>query len=112
MASKQKKTSAAKGKGGKSKAAGKSLVRLLHNGRLAELLQQLRREADYVILDTPPMMAAADVESVAELVDTAVLVVRADFMPTSAVNEGLDRLRKSAPEVCGYVLNNYRTTIM
>lgn len=97
---------------GVSKATGKSLVRLLHNGRLADLLQRLRREADYIILDTPPMMVAADVESIAALVDTAVLVVRADFMPTSAVNEGLDRLRKSAPEVCGYVLNNYRTTIM
>ena len=97
---------------GVSKATGKGLVRLLNNGRLAQLLQNLRREADYVILDTPPMMAAADVESIAALVDTAVLVVRADFMPISAINEGLDRLRKSAPEVCGYVLNNHRTTIM
>ena len=97
---------------GVSKAAGKRLVRLLHNGRLAQLLKLLRREAEYIILDTPPMMAAADVESIAALADTAVLVVRADFMPTSAINEGLDRLRRSAPEVCGFVLNNYRTTIM
>jgi capsular exopolysaccharide synthesis family protein len=97
---------------GISKATGKGLVRLLNNGRLAQLLQSLRREADYVILDTPPMMAAADVESIAALADTAVLVVRADFMPVSAVNEGLDRLRKSAPEVCGFVLNNHRTTIL
>ena len=97
---------------GVSKAVGKGLTRLLHNGRLAHLLQLLRNEADYVILDTPPMMAAADVESIAALADTAVLVVRADFMPTSAVNEGLDRLRRSAPEVCGFVLNNHRTTVM
>ena len=97
---------------GVSKAAGKGLSRLLHNGRLAELLQKLRGEADYVILDTPPMMAAVDVESIAALADTSVLVVRADFMPTSAVNEGLDRLRRSAPEVCGFVLNNHRTTVM
>ena len=95
-----------------SKATGKHLVRLLNNGRLAQLLQQLRQQVDYIILDTPPMMVAADVESIAALADTAVLVVRADFMPTSAVNEGLDRLRKSAPEVCGFVLNNYRTTII
>ena len=97
---------------GISQAAGKGLVRLLNNGRLAQLLQQMRTKAEYVILDTPPMMAAADVESIAALVDTAVLVVRADFMPTAAVNEGLDRLRKSAPEVCGFVLNNHRTTIL
>jgi hypothetical protein len=32
-------------------------------------------------------------------------------MPTGSINEGLDRLRRSAPDVCGFVLNNYRTTI-
>ena len=85
---------------------------MISNGRLAALLQQLRDEADYIVLDTPPMLAAADVETIAALVDTAVLVARADFMPLSAINEGLDRLRKSAPEVCGFVLNNYRTTIL
>ena len=97
---------------GVSKAAGKRLVRLINNGGLNRLLQQLRSEVDYIVLDTPPMMVAADVESIAANVDTAVLVVRADFMPTSSINEGLDRLRKSAPEVCGFVLNNYRTTVL
>lgn len=97
---------------GVSKAASKQLVRLIHNGRLARLLQQLRGEVDYIVMDTPPMMVAADVEAIAAHVDTAVLVVRADFMPTSSINEGLDRLRKSAPEVCGFVLNNYRDTIL
>lgn len=96
---------------GVSRATGKHIVHLISNGRLAQLLQQLRGEADYIVLDTPPMMAAADVEAIAALVDTAVLVARADFMPVATINEGLDRLRKSAPEVCGFVLNNYRTTI-
>lgn len=97
---------------GISKATGKHLMRLIHNGRLEQLLQKLRRDVDYIVLDTPPMMVAADVEAIADHVDTAVLVVRADFMPASSINEGLDRLRKSAPEVCGFVLNNYRTTIL
>ena len=97
---------------GISRNTGKSVTRLINNGKLPGLLQVLRDRMDYVILDTPPMLAAADAEAIAAMVDTAVLVVRADFMPTSAVNEGLDRLRKSAPEVCGFVLNNYRTTIM
>lgn len=97
---------------GVSKASGKRLVKLINNGRLEHLLQQLRGEVDYIVLDTPPMMVAADVESIAAHVDTAVLVVRADFMPTSSINEGLERLRKSAPEVCGFVLNNYRTSVL
>lgn len=89
--------------------AGRNITRLLNNGKLPQLLQQLRDRADYVILDTPPMLAAADAEMIAAMADTAVLVVRADFMPVASVSEGMDRLRKSTPDVCGFVLNNYRT---
>ena len=92
--------------------SGKSITKLLNNGKLQQLLTQLRQTADYVILDTPPMLAAADAETIAALVDTAVLVVRADFMPTASINEGLDRLRKSAPEVCGFVLNNHHISVL
>ncbi len=94
---------------GISHHSGKSITQLLNNGRLAELLAKLRQQYDYIIVDTPPMLAAADAETIAAMVDTAVLVVRSDFMPTASINEGLDRLRKTAPDVCGFVLNNYHT---
>ena len=96
---------------GISRSSGRNIIRLLNNGMLPALLQKLRTQADYVILDTPPMLAAADAETIAAMADTAVLVVRSDFIPTSSVNEGLERLRKSAPDVCGFVLNNYHTAI-
>ena len=96
---------------GISHSSGRNITKLLNNGKLPALLQQLRTQVDYVIMDTPPMLAAADTETIATMVDTSVLVVRSDFMPTSSINEGLDRLRKSAPEVCGFVLNNYRTSV-
>ena len=92
---------------GVSQSSGRNITKLLNNGKLPTLLQQLRTQVDYVILDTPPMLAAADAETLATMVDTALLVVRADYMPTDSINKGLDRLRKSAPEVCGFVLNNY-----
>ena len=96
---------------GFSQSSGRSVTKLLNNGKLAALLQQLRTQMDYIILDTPPMLAAADTEALATMVDTALLVVRADFMPTDSINNGLDRLRQSAPEVCGFVLNNYHTSL-
>ena len=96
---------------GISQSNGRSISRLLNNGRLPALLQQLRSMVDYVILDTPPMLAAADAERIAAMADTAVLVVRSDYMPTGAINEGIDRLRKSAPDLCGIVLNNYHASL-
>lgn len=92
--------------------SGRSVTRLLNNGKLPKLLQQLSDRMDYILLDTPPMLAAADTEAMAAMVDTALLVVRADYMPTESINKGLERLRKSAPEVCGFVLNNYYTNVL
>ena len=97
---------------GISQPSGKNITKLLTDGKLQQLLQELKAQADYVILDTPPMLAVADAEAIAAMADTALLVARADFISTSAINTGLERLRKNAPEVCGYVLNNYRTTIL
>ena len=97
---------------GFSQSSGRSVNKLLNNGKLPTLLQQLRTQMDYIILDTPPMLAAADAETLAAMVDTALLVVRADYMPTDSINKGLDLLRKSAPEVCGFVLNNYHISLL
>ena len=97
---------------GISQNSNASITKLLNNGKLPQLLDYLRSEADYVILDTPPMLVAADTEAIAAWTDTAVLVARSDFMPADSINEGLDRLRKSAPDVCGFVLNNYHTKVL
>ncbi len=97
---------------GVSQSTSKSVTKLLNNGKLSALLQKLRDQADYIILDTPPMLATADAEALAAMADTALLVVRADYMPTASINKGLDRLRKSAPDVSGYVLNNYHANLL
>ena len=89
----------------------KNIPHLINSGKLADLIEQKRSEMDYIILDTPPMLAAADAEAIAKFADTSVLVVRTDFMHTVAINDCLDNLRKSAPEVTGIVLNNYYKTI-
>lgn len=92
---------------GVSQPFGRGVTALLNNGRISTMLNHLRTKVDYIILDTPPMLAAADAEALATMADTAMLVVRANYMPTSSINKGLDNLRKSTPEVCGFVLNNY-----
>lgn len=85
---------------------------LINDGRLAAFIHRLRDEVDYILLDTPPMLAAADAEAIAKLADTAIVVVRADFMPTPAINDCLDNLRGSVSDVSGVVLNNYRRTLL
>lgn len=90
----------------------KMATTLISDGRFASFISRLREEVDYIVLDTPPMLAAADAEAIAQMTDAALMVVRADFMPTGAINDCLDSLRGSAPDVMGVVLNNYRRTIL
>lgn len=97
---------------GISRPEHKNITELLHNGKLQRFLQQARQEADYIVLDSPPVLAAADAETIGRLADTAMMVVCADFMPIHVINDWLDHLRKSVPEICGMVLNKFRKTLL
>ena len=97
---------------GLSQPSTKHITELISGERLVGALEQLRGCYDYVILDTPPMLAAADAELLAHMADTALLVIRADFMKAGAINDCLDRLRKSTSDVCGSVLNDYHSGLL
>lgn len=61
----------------------------INSARVKELLDELSKEFDYVIIDTPPMFAAAEVASVSRFCDKSVLVVRTDFVQTADVNDAI-----------------------
>ena len=96
---------------GLSKNEGKSINRLIHNDRLTAFLKHARTSVDYIVLDTPPMLAVADSEALAQLCDTAIMVVRTSFMLTPAINDCLDNLRRAAPDLAGIVLNNHHSKL-
>ncbi len=54
---------------------------LLSNSRIKGLLDQLRREFDYIILDTPPVSMLADAGLLSAYADTALYVVRHEYTP-------------------------------
>lgn len=51
---------------------------LLENGRYKELIDQLRSEYDYIILDTPPLMLVTDSLLIAENADATIYVTRSE----------------------------------
>lgn len=80
--------------------------RLFTSPKLHSYLQALRSQADYIILDTPPMLVAADAEALASLADVSVLVVREDFMRVTDINDSIDALRAGTADLAGFVMNN------
>ena len=61
---------------------GKEMVKnpteLIGNGYLERLLKVLRKNYDYVIVDTPPCGMLSDASAIARMTDGAVMVVRQD----------------------------------
>lgn len=73
--------------------------------RATILIENVRREYDYVIIDTPPCSLLADATELAELADCAILVVRQDFASQEQILDAVQRLSDSRLATIGCVLN-------
>jgi capsular exopolysaccharide synthesis family protein len=79
---------------------------LLRSTRLPELLEWLRQENDWVILDTPPIAVGDDALVVSSVADGVLVVVNAEETTRSALQTGLNQLRKVRARVLGVVINH------
>jgi capsular exopolysaccharide synthesis family protein len=81
-----------------------SIYEMFRSPRLAEVLDEVRRRYDYVVIDTPPLVPVVDSALLARSVDGVLLVVSANKTPRKLLEEALNHL--DAPKVLGIVFNN------
>ena len=72
--------------------------------RLAPLLEDARKNADIVLIDTAPLLAASDVFDILPLADAIVLVVRAGRITENAANRVAELLGRFRVPVTGAIL--------
>lgn len=78
---------------------------LVSSDTMVTLVEQLRA-FDYVIIDSPPMGMFPDAETLAELVDASMLVVRQDYTAACDINDSIDTLRQCKSAFLGCILND------
>jgi polysaccharide biosynthesis transport protein len=78
---------------------------LLSHERFAHLLNQVREEFDYVIVDTPPILAVADACAVASRVDSVLLTIRLRRDTRSNALQASRMLESVGPRIVGVVVN-------
>jgi succinoglycan biosynthesis transport protein ExoP len=78
---------------------------LLSSRRLTELLAELRTRYKFVVIDSPPIMAATDAVILSVLVDGVLLVVRSGETPKEAFTRTRDLLAGVKCRMLGVVLN-------
>ena len=82
-------------------------LELMQSGRLADLLQQLTKRFDWIVIDSPPVMPLADTSVWSRFADGVLLVAREGKTEKKQLQRGLEDLDQS--KLLGLVLNGCST---
>lgn len=83
-------------------------LQLLEKEKMARLIEQLSREYDVVLLDTPPVGMLADAVALAKHCDGALIVVGYRQGKQREIGEAVESIRQTGCRVLGAVLNEVR----
>ena len=83
---------------------------LLGSEAMRALLGEIRRDYDWVLIDTPPVLPVTDATVVAAEVDAVILTVRSGETDEAAAERAVEQLRHVGARLAGTVLNALSTT--
>lgn len=80
---------------------------LLGSEKMNQLIETLKQEFDFIIFDTPPVVAVTDALLLGMQTDAMVLIARADVSKADGVLRAVDAVERSNIRFLGVVLNNF-----
>ena len=75
---------------------------------MGKFLKEAAGHYEYILFDTPPVMAADDVSNLAPFVDGVVMVIRSGYTSGRVARAALDLLHLRKMKIIGLVLNAVR----
>ena len=79
---------------------------LLMHARMGELLEQASKDYDFVIIDTPPVLAVTDAAIIGRYTGTNLLVARFDKTPVNEMLHTIKRFEQNGVAIKGAILNS------
>ncbi|MDI3339324.1 MAG: CpsD/CapB family tyrosine-protein kinase [Sphaerobacter sp.] len=89
-----------------AQAGGPLPADLLGSDRCATLLARLRDDADFVVVDTPPLPDVGDALAIAPRVDAVLLLIRSGKTKRAAAQRAKDALDRVGARILGAVLTD------
>ena len=86
-----------------------AIVNVLEANKMRELIKKLRENYDYVLLDTPPVIAVSDALYVAKNADGIIFIVAQGVAKKNLVKEAIQTLRSNNVPIIGTVLTQVNT---
>ena len=81
-----------------------AVVNVLESDKMKKLIAQLRENYDYVLLDTPPIIAVSDALYVARNADGVIFIVAQGVAKKQLVKEAIQTLKNNDVKIIGTVL--------
>ncbi|OUL22561.1 polysaccharide biosynthesis tyrosine autokinase [Nostoc sp. 106C] len=78
---------------------------LLDSKRMASLIQDFSSQYDFVIIDAPPLLLAADALTLSHMTDGILLVARPGVIDSNSANHAKEMLQRSGHNVLGLLVN-------
>lgn len=78
---------------------------LVGSERMKNLLNGLKERYDFILVDSPPIMAVADGLLLSRMVDSVLFVVRGGVTPKPVAREARNKLARVKARIIGIVLN-------
>lgn len=77
---------------------------LLSSRRMEVMLETLKENYEYIIIDLPPVTEVADALIVSRMTDGIIVVVRQDYADRRLLNDTIQQLRRSEANILGFVM--------
>ena len=80
---------------------------LLESEEMTHFIEELKKQYDYVIIDTPPLLVVSDAIAHATQADGTVVVTRYEMSYLNDIGKTLEKLSFAKANVLGVVVNDY-----
>ncbi len=85
-----------------------SVAAILESQKLFDLVEELKKEYDYILLDTPPMQVNADALMASKLACGVLYVVGHNLVKKNVIKESVNTLRRRNVPVLGIILTQVK----
>ena len=84
----------------------------IEDGSIAELIEKLKAEYDFIIIDTAPLSLDSAVTDIINMVDKTILIVRTDTVPVNILNDSISTISKISSNLAGCILNDVHMNVL
>lgn len=81
-------------------------VELISSEQMESVISQLRKDYDYIFIDTPPINVVTDSALISKYTDGVIIVVRQYSVDKNDVTEAVKKLQFIGAKILGFILND------